>query len=296
MENTTSETKDTTSLAAAPKSKGRRKMRRTASGIMAMALALTGAGFLANALTPDAQTATAQQDEAAMIQQGKELYDVACITCHGANLQGVKDRGKSLIGVGEGSVYFQVHSGRMPMLRNEAQAARKTPRYSEEQTLAIAAYVQANGGGAGIVRDEDGSIAMESLRGKNAGPNGELDKADVARGSELFRLNCASCHNFTGRGGALSSGKYAPVLDPANEQEIYQAMLTGPQNMPKFSDRQLSADEKKDIIAYIKNAKETPTPSGWGIGGIGPVAEGLVMWIVGIVALVAAALWIGSRR
>ena len=73
-------------------------------------------------------------------------------------------------------------------------------------------------------------------------------------------------------------------------------MLTGPQNMPKFSDRQLSADEKKDIIAYIKNSKETPTQGGWGIGGIGPVAEGLVMWIVGIVALVAAALWIGSRR
>nr|WP_120492283.1 cytochrome c [Corynebacterium lactis] len=296
MENTTSEIKGTKPLAAAPKSKGRRKMRRTASGIMAMALALTGAGFLSNALTPDAQTATAQKDEAAMIQQGKELYDVACITCHGANLQGVKDRGKSLIGVGEGSVYFQVHSGRMPMLRNEAQAARKTPRYSEEQILAIAAYVQANGGGAGIVKDSDGSIAMASLRGKNAGANGEIDPADVARGSELFRLNCASCHNFTGRGGALSGGKYAPVLDPANEQEIYQAMLTGPQNMPKFSDRQLSADEKKDIIAYIKNAKEAPTPGGWGLGGIGPVTEGMAMWIVGIVALVAAALWIGSRR
>ena len=73
-------------------------------------------------------------------------------------------------------------------------------------------------------------------------------------------------------------------------------MLTGPQNMPKFSDRQLSADEKKDIIAYIKNAKETPTQGGWGLGGIGPVTEGLAMWIVGIVALVAAALWIGSRR
>ena len=282
--------------AAARKSKGRRKMRRTASGVMALALALTGAGFLANALTPDAQTATAQQDEAALIKQGKELYDVACITCHGANLQGVKDRGKSLIGVGEGAVYFQVHSGRMPMLRNEAQAARKTPRYSEEQTLAIAAYVQSHGGGAGIVRDKDGGIAMESLRGKNAGPNGEIDPADVARGGELFRLNCASCHNFTGRGGALSGGKYAPVLDPANEQELYQAMLTGPQNMPKFSDRQLTADEKKDIIAYIKNAKETPTQGGWGLGGIGPVTEGLAMWIVGIVALVAAALWIGSRQ
>ena len=38
---------------------------------------------------------------------------------------------------------------------------------------------------------------------------------NVARGGDLYRLNCASCHNFTGRGGALSSGKYAPGLDPA---------------------------------------------------------------------------------
>ncbi|MDO5731666.1 cytochrome bc1 complex diheme cytochrome c subunit [Corynebacterium sphenisci] len=288
---------DRTSSPSARAKRGRRKMRRAASGVMALALALTGAGLLANAVTPDAQTATAQSDEAAaLIQEGKELYDVACVTCHGVNLQGVKDRGKSLIGVGEGAVYFQVHSGRMPMLRNEAQAARKTPRYSDEQALAIAAYVQSHGGGAGLVLDEDGSIAMESLRGKNAGPDGEIDPADVARGSELFRLNCASCHNFTGRGGALSGGKYAPVLDPANEQEIYQAMLTGPQNMPKFSDRQLSADEKKDIIAYIKAAKETPNPGGYGLAGIGPVTEGLFMWIVGIVALIAAAMWIGSRR
>ncbi len=296
MENINPVNEERTSSAAARKTKGRRKMRRAASGFMALALALTGAGFLANALTPDAQTATATQDEAALIQQGKELYDVACITCHGANLQGVKDRGKSLIGVGEGAVYFQVHSGRMPMLRNEAQAGRKTPRYNEEQTLALAAYVQSQGGGAGIVRDEDGQISMASLRGKNAGPNGEIDPADVARGSELFRLNCASCHNFTGRGGALSGGKYAPNLDPANEQELYQAMLTGPQNMPKFSDRQLTADEKKDIIAYVKNASETPSPGGWGLGGIGPVAEGLFMWMVGIVVLVAVSLWIGSRR
>lgn len=297
MEHNNPATEDTQSSAVAGrKAKGRRKMRRAVSGIMALALALTGAGFLANALTPDAQTATAQQDEQALIAEGKEIYDVACITCHGANLQGVQDRGKSLIGVGEGAVYFQVHSGRMPMLRNEAQASRKTPRYNERQTLALAAYVQSHGGGAGIVYDEDGSIAMESLRGKNAGPNGEIDPLDVSRGSELFRLNCASCHNFTGRGGALSGGKYAPILDPANEQELYQAMLTGPQNMPKFSDRQLTADEKKDLIAYIKNSAETPGPSGYPLGGLGPVTEGLFMWIAGIVALVAAALWIGSRQ
>lgn len=292
---TTPQTTETVASAAssAKKVKSRRKVRRTFAGALALTLGLTGAGLLASALTPTAQVATADVDEQALIAQGKDIYDMACITCHGANLQGIKDRGPSLIGVGEGAVYFQVHSGRMPMVRNEAQATRKVPKFNENQILALAAYVNANGGGPGIVRNDDGSIAMESLRGVHY--DGNIASEDIARGGELFRLNCASCHNFTGRGGALSGGKFAPNLDHANEQEIYQAMLTGPQNMPKFSDRQLNADEKKDIIAFIKAAKETPSQGGYGLGGIGPVTEGMMMWLVGIVVCVAAALWIGSR-
>ena len=73
-------------------------------------------------------------------------------------------------------------------------------------------------------------------------------------------------------------------------------MLTGPQNMPKFSDRQLTADEKKDIIAFIKSSKETPNPGGFGLGGIGPVTEGMFMWFVGILVMIAFAMWIGSRQ
>ncbi|MGO1902073.1 MAG: cytochrome bc1 complex diheme cytochrome c subunit [Corynebacterium casei] len=279
--------------AEAKKTRRNRKVKRTLAGAFALTVGLTGAGVLATALTPDAQVATAQRDDQALIQEGNDIYDVACITCHGANLQGVQDRGPSLVGIGAGAVYFQVHSGRMPMMSNDAQAERKTPRYTEQQTLALAAYVAANGGGPDIVYNEDGSIAMEELRGANY--NGQIQPEDVAKGSELFRMNCASCHNFTGQGGALSSGKYAPPLDPANEQEIYQAMLTGPQNMLKFSDRQLTADEKKDIIAYVKSAGETPSPAGWDLGGLGPVAEGLAMWIIGITALCAAAMWMGSR-
>ena len=279
--------------ASAKKTRRRRKAKRTLAGGFALAIGLTGAGVLAFALTPDAQVATAEKDDQALVQEGKDIYDTACITCHGANLQGIEGRGPSLVGIGAGSVYFQVHSGRMPMMSNDAQAERKAPRYTEQQTLALAAYVAANGGGADIVYNDDGSIAQESLRGANY--NGQIQAEDVAKGSELFRMNCASCHNFTGQGGALSSGKYAPELAPANEQEIYQAMLTGPQNMPKFSDRQLTADEKKDIIAYLKSAEETPSPAGWDLGGLGPVAEGLAMWIIGISALCAAAMWIGSR-
>ena len=279
---------------AAASMRRRRKLRKAFASAFALLIALAGAGFLANAFTPDPQTAVAQSDDAALVAEGEQLYEVACITCHGANLQGEQDRGPSLIGIGEGAVYFQVHSGRMPMLRNEAQAARKDARYNERQTLALAAYVAANGGGPGIVRDDNGEIAMESLRGSNY--DGQINAADVARGSDLFRLNCASCHNFTGQGGALSGGKYAPPLAPANEQEIYQAMLTGPQNMPKFSDRQLSVDEKKDIIAYIKSAKETPSQGGWDLGGIGPVTEGIAMWVGGILVMIVFAMWIGSKQ
>lgn len=267
------------------------KRRRKATGALVIAAGLFGAGAIATAVVPDPQVATAQQDQAALIAEGKAIYDVACITCHGMNLQGVEDRGPSLVGTGAGATYFQVHSGRMPAADNEAQAQRKKPRYSEHQTMALAAYVDSHGGGPEIVRDADGSVSQETLRGRS----GESRAEEIAQGSELFRLNCASCHNFTGRGGALSAGKYAPILDPANEQELYQAMLTGPQNMPKFSDRQLTPDEKKDIIAYIKATDDKVSPGGYSLGGLGPVTEGAALWLVGIVALIGATLWIGSR-
>lgn len=247
-------------------------------------MGLLSAGFLASALTPTPQVATADTDSAALIREGKQLYDTSCVTCHGANLQGVQDRGPSLIGVGEAAVYFQVSSGRMPAVRNEAQALRKPPKFDDKQIDALGAYIQANGGGPTVIRDENGEVAQESLRGD-----------DIARGSELFRLNCASCHNFTGQGGALSSGKFAPDLGPANEQEIYTAMVTGPQNMPKFSDRQLTIEEKSDIIAYVKSAQETKAAGGWGLGGFGPGTEMIALWVVGIAAVVGATLWIGAR-
>lgn len=247
-------------------------------------MGLLSAGFLASALTPTPQVATADTDSAALIREGKQLYDTSCVTCHGANLQGVQDRGPSLIGVGEAAVYFQVSSGRMPAVRNEAQALRKPPKFDDKQIDALGAYIQANGGGPTVILDDNGEVAQESLRGD-----------DIGRGSELFRLNCASCHNFTGEGGALSSGKFAPSLGPANEQEIYTAMVTGPQNMPKFSDRQLTIEEKSDIIAYVKSAQETLPAGGWSIGSFGPGTEMIALWVVGIAAVVGATLWIGAR-
>src|SRR5690625_5709985 len=79
--------------AEAKKTRRNRKVKRSLAGAFALTVGLTGAGVLATALTPDAQVATAQRDDQALIQEGNDIYDVACITCHGANLQGVEDRG-----------------------------------------------------------------------------------------------------------------------------------------------------------------------------------------------------------
>ena len=264
--------------------KSRRRTRRRLTAGLLLLIALTMAGGLAAIVTPDPQVAVADESASALLRTGKQLYDTSCISCHGANLQGVGDRGPSLVGVGEAAVYFQVSTGRMPAMSLNAQAPEKAPNFDEAQIDALGAYIQASGGGPLVVRDENGQIAQESLT-----------HGDVARGGDLFRLNCASCHNFTGKGGALSSGKYAPDLGEANPQQIYTAMLTGPQNMPKFSDRQLTPEEKSDIVTYVREAAEARSPGGYGLGGFGPTSEGMAAWIIGMVAVIGVAMWIGAR-
>jgi ubiquinol-cytochrome c reductase cytochrome c subunit len=265
----------------------RSKLRRRFAGTIALGLALLAAGALYAVLTPRPQTALAA-DQNQLIAQGQQLFDTHCITCHGSNLQGVQGRGPSLIGVGSAAAYFQVSTGRMPLARQEAQAVRKEPIAEFDQGTptgrhnldALDAFIQANGGGP-----QRPALRGAALRG-----------ADPARGGELFRLNCASCHNFTGQGGALSSGKFAPPLARATEDQIYTAMLSGPQNMPHFSDRQLAPEEKRDIIAYVKSVADNQnSPGGAALGGIGPVSEGLIAWIAGLAALIAVTLWLGAK-
>ncbi|MCU1657772.1 MAG: Cytochrome bc1 complex cytochrome c subunit [Pseudonocardiales bacterium] len=256
--------------------RGRRgglRRRLGAGAIIAAALASMGGAYAAFATTSGASdTTTGAQDIAA----GKQLYETSCITCHGANLQGVKDRGVSLIGVGGAAVYFQVSTGRMPASGQGAQQSRKTAKFDEQQTNQIAAYVQSIGGGPTL-------------------PTGSLRDGNIAEGGNLFRLNCASCHGTTFKGAPLSAGKTAPSLNQASDQQIYAAMLTGPENMPVFSDNQLTPAEKRQIVNYVQTLKASKDPGGNGIDRIGPVSEALVIWVGGVGALMIAILWIGAK-
>jgi ubiquinol-cytochrome c reductase cytochrome c subunit len=259
------------------------KARRRIGAAVRMIAALALAGGVYTAFTPGAY---AEDDRtlSSAAQEGKALFDNSCITCHGRDAQGVEGRGPSLIGVGAASVEFQVGTGRMPMVRQEAQAEQKPPQFDEAQTDQLAQYIQELGGGPQIPAGE----LTESL---------EENPEALSAGGELFRLNCTSCHGFGGGGGALSSGKYAPSLHDASAEEIYAAMLTGPQNMPVFGDNELTPDEKRELITYITlQLQQDKDPGGvFNLGRYGPVTEGLAIFVVGITILVFAALWIAGK-
>jgi ubiquinol-cytochrome c reductase cytochrome c subunit len=265
----------TASPVARARARRRSKARRRLANVAGLLAALILTGAMYQVFTP-AQAADEGTSESAAEAAGRELYEQSCISCHGSNLGGVQGRGPSLIGVGEAAVYFQVHTGRMPLVRQEADAHDKESFFTDEEIDQLMAYVQANGGGPTV-------------------PSGDLRDGDLAEGGELFRLNCASCHNFVGQGGALSSGKSAPSLLDASDLEIYTAMLSGPENMPVFGDNQLTPEEKRSIINYVQTIKAQADPGGAGIGRIGPVSEGLVIWVVGIGALMFGIFWMGSK-
>lgn len=256
----------------------RRRHPLAALVVLLFALAVTGGLYAAFAPADKAQADDTAQSLA--IKEGKKLFAVGCASCHGTGGQGTSD-GPSLVGVGAAAVDFQVGTGRMPAQQPGAQVPRKKNIYSQAEIDQLAAYVASLGAGPSVPSKEQYSA----------------DGADTAKGGELFRTNCAQCHNFTGKGGALTNGKFAPSLEGVDPKHIYEAMETGPQNMPSFGDGSLSKENKKDIVAYLGavNGDETASPGGMELGGIGPVAEGLFGYIFGLGALVAVAIWVAAR-
>ncbi|MBT2440483.1 c-type cytochrome [Streptomyces sp. ISL-36] len=256
------------------------RRRHPLAALVVLLLALAATGGLYAAFAP---AGTAKADETAQslaIEEGKKLYSVGCASCHGTGGQGTSD-GPSLVGVGSAAVDFQVGTGRMPAQQPGAQVPKKKVIYSQADIDQLAAYVASLG--AGPITPKAAQYSP--------------DGADIARGGDLFRSNCAQCHNFTGEGGALTHGKYAPSLEGVSPKHLYEAMQTGPQNMPSFPDTTMPEKEKKDIIAYVQavNSDKTNNPGGLKLGGLGPVSEGLFGWIFGLGGLIAVAIWVAAH-
>lgn len=257
------------------------RRRRPAAGYAVVLLGLVVVGVVYSALTSQgaASAATPGAPSSQEIAQGRALFQVSCATCHGMNAQGTS-AAPSLIGVGAAAVDFQVSTGRMPGRQVGPEMLRGPVVFSPAQIRALAAYVQSLGGGPTIPSDAQVSTAG----------------ANLALGQSLFTTDCAQCHNFAGAGGALTYGKSAPPLTKATPRQIYEAMLSGPEAMPVFSDTTITPSQKRDMIAYVTKIRSEPNPGGFSLGRIGPVTEGLVAFLGGIGALVFIALFITMKR
>ena len=267
------------------------RRRHPLAGLVVLVLGLVLAGgFYSMVVAP----ATAQDDELAdteLIEQGRQLFTVGCSSCHGMNAEGIPTKsggnyGPPLVGVGAAAVDFQVSTGRMPMSRPGAQAPRKPVAFTDDEIAALAAYVASLGPGPAIPDESDYSLE---------GMSDEERQQAITNGGQIFLTNCTACHNFEGSGGAMPRGGAAPQIRGVEPRLIYEAMLTGPGQMDSFSNGNLSPEEKRDVIAYLGSMEDMPNYGGFGLGGLGPVVEGMVAWVFGIGLLVGAAVWIAAH-
>ncbi len=254
-----------------------RRHRLAGPILLVFALFMIGTTFsVASATT---RLASNTMSRTAAIEEGKQLFLKGCSSCHGLSAEGGKVA-PSLIGVGAAAVDFQVGTGRMPMADLGVQAVRKKPAYNADEVAALAAYVASLSPGPAIPNQE----VMYYER-----------DGSTAQGGELFRTNCAMCHNFAGQGGALTRGKFAPTLMNSTPEQIYEAMITGPQSMPVFSDKIVTPNEKLSIIKWIKAAQNEPSLGGASMGRVGPVTEGLLVWTLGLGLLIGIAVWLATK-
>jgi ubiquinol-cytochrome c reductase cytochrome c subunit len=166
----------------------------------------------------------------------------------------------------------------MPAQASGPQIQVKPVQFKQSDIDALAAYVASLAPGP--------EVPTESYLTQNG---------NASHGGELFRINCAMCHNAVGAGGALTAGKYAPALTKTSARHIYEAMVTGPQNMPVFSNSNLSPADKTDIITYLQYVQTHPSVGGDDLSNLGPVAEGLFAWlgILGLIVLIT--IWLGAK-
>lgn len=243
--------------------------------LLLVGLLATGGSYALFTASASAETSASVD---ALVDQGEKLFQANCASCHGLSAQGTA-AGPNLHGVGAAAVDFQVGTGRMPMAASGPQAEEKPVQFTDEQIAALAAYVASLAPGPGI---PDASLLTGT--------------GDVANGAELFRVNCAMCHNVAGAGGALTEGKFAPDLKGVEPAHIYEAMVTGPQNMPVFNDMNITPKDKADIISYLQFIGDGDNAVGVvDLGGLGPVSEGLFVWIFALGSIVAITVWLTAK-
>ena len=218
---------------------------------------------------------------------GKTLYARDCAWCHAADGSGT-ERGPNLVTGTNGPALtdFVLSTGRMPLDDPDERSKRRPPFYDEDEIAAIVDHVAELGAEGPEIPAVDTEIGA------------------TPEGLELYQEHCAACHAPTGVGAAITSARgdekfppsiAAPSLEHSTRVEVAEAIRTGPGTMPVFDDPILSDDEVDAIVGYVEYLQDPEDRGGAPIGRVGPVAEGAIGWLVGMVALIVVIRWMGTK-
>jgi ubiquinol-cytochrome c reductase cytochrome c subunit len=239
--------------------------------LLAAGFALLGPELRSGATTDAAAHGGAEDDALDAVTRGAALYRRDCASCHGVSGEGTP-RGTAIADRGTSSVYYALATGRMPIAEPASRIERRESHYTDDEIDEIVAYT------ATFV---DGPAEPQLERG-----------AALSTGGELYRLHCAACHGATGIGGAQAFSREAPSVLHASERDVAAAVVAGPGGMPSFrtalDDAEIAA--VADYVGYLQH----PVRRGAAIPG-GRVGEGLIAWLVGVIALLACATWAAGR-
>ncbi len=137
------------------------------------------------------QTFPAQQrppGDPAAIERGKQLYGIACRSCHGADLRGGDMGGPNLL---RSDVMLNDRAGETlrPVVRGSRAATGMPPvDLPDADITAVAAYIHS---------------VLATAQGQGAPPKGEpvtlnVLVGDAAAGQAYFAAKCSACHSPTG--------------------------------------------------------------------------------------------------
>jgi ubiquinol-cytochrome c reductase cytochrome c subunit len=260
-------------------------MARARRVALALAAALLGAAALMAAVgsvgakppperSGSAPGARPADQDPELVAEGRELFEEGCSSCHGLDARGIEGTGPDLRGAGAASADFYLSTGRMPLDKPGDQPISSQPRYSPDEIEALVAYV--------------GSLGGPPV------PEVHPDQGELNEGLEAFTFHCAGCHQIVAKGGVVT-GAFAPSLNDATPTQVAEAVRVGPYLMPDFPHEQIDDSTLDSIARYVDLTQHPVDEGGWGIGNIGPVPEGMVAWLLAIIAMLLVARLIGER-
>ncbi len=260
-------------------------MSRPPRLLVVVALVLLGVAEIAQAQPQSGIVRPTQEPSAPSVQLGAELYAGNCASCHGITGAGINvprrgaggilGAGPPLRGVGALAADFYLRTGYMPLSGIHDQPEREPVLFSDKEIRSLVSYVASLGSGPAIPQPQP-----------NAGSLGD--------GVSLFTEHCAGCHQVVAQGG-LVTGARVPPLQNATATQIAEAVRVGPYLMPRFSSRQISDRQLTSIVAYVLSTRHPDDRGGWGIGNLGPFPEGIITWLVAMLAVVAVCVVLGER-